>query len=56
LTGCRDSKLRSRNSALASTTAELHLAANWSLIAKFNGQFAASAQTYAGAGMLRYSW
>ena len=29
---------------------------NWSLIAKFDGEFAASAQTYAGSGTLRYTW
>ena len=31
---------------------------NWSLTAKFNGEFASGSQTYAGtgAGTLRYSW
>jgi trans-aconitate methyltransferase len=28
----------------------------WSLIAKFDGEFAATAQTYAGTGTLKYSW
>ncbi len=44
------------NSALASASAELHLTANWSAIARFDGEFAASAQTYSGTGTLRYSW
>ena len=45
-----------KNSALASAGAELHLTANWSLAAKFDGEFAAGSQTYAGTGMLRYTW
>jgi len=44
------------DSALATAAAELHMTANWSLIAKFDGEFAPSAQTYAGTGTLRYSW
>jgi hypothetical protein len=28
----------------------------WSLTAKFDGEFAAGSQTYAGAGTLRYTW
>jgi hypothetical protein len=34
----------------------LHINANWTAIAKFDGEFAQTAQTYAGTGMLRYSW
>ena len=45
-----------KNSALASAAAELHMTANWSLLAKFDGEFAPTAQTYAGTGTLRYSW
>ena len=45
-----------RNSALASAGAELHLTANWSLAAKFDGEFASGSQTYAGTGTLRYVW
>ena len=32
------------------------LKANWSLLGKFDGQFANGSQTYAGAGTLRYTW
>ena len=45
-----------KNSALASTGAELHMTANWSLAAKFDGEFASRSQTYAGTGTLRYTW
>ena len=45
-----------KNSALASAGAELHMTANWSLAAKFDGEFAAGSQTYAGTGTLRYTW
>jgi uncharacterized protein with beta-barrel porin domain len=34
----------------------LHMTANWSLIGKFDGEFAANSQTYSGTGTLRYSW
>ncbi len=44
------------NSALASAGAQLWFTPNWSFIAKFDGEFAQSAQTYAGSGTLRYSW
>ena len=44
------------NSALTSAGAQLFLSANWSLIAKFNGEFAPASQTYAGSGTLRYTW
>ena len=44
------------NSTLASAVAELFLASNWTLLAKFDGEFANGAQTYAGSGTLRYTW
>lgn len=44
------------DSALASVGAELHINARWSAIAKFDGEFAGSSQTYAGTGTLRYTW
>lgn len=44
------------NSALLSAGAELRLANNWSIGAKFDGEFASRAQTYAGTGTVRYEW
>jgi uncharacterized protein with beta-barrel porin domain len=45
-----------KDSALATAAAELHMTKNWSLAAKFDGEFARNAQTYAGTGTLRYAW
>lgn len=45
-----------RDSALTSAGAQLFLSVNWSLIAKFDGEFAPGSQTYAGTGTLRYTW
>ncbi len=45
-----------KNSARASAGAELHITANWSLAAKFDGEFTAGSQTYVGTGNLRYTW
>ena len=45
-----------KNSALTTAAAELRMTANWSLIGKFDGEFANSAQIYAGTGTLRYTW
>jgi uncharacterized protein with beta-barrel porin domain len=45
-----------QNSALTTAAAELHINANWTAIAKFDGEFATTAQTYAGTGTLKYSW
>jgi uncharacterized protein with beta-barrel porin domain len=45
-----------QNSALATAAAELHMTPNWSLQAKFDGEFAAGAQTFAGTGTLKYAW
>jgi hypothetical protein len=28
----------------------------WTLIAKFDGEFASGSQTYAGSGTLHYTW
>jgi uncharacterized protein with beta-barrel porin domain len=44
------------NSALASAAAQWLFAPNWSIEAKFDGEFASTAQIYAGSGTLRYSW
>jgi uncharacterized protein with beta-barrel porin domain len=44
------------NSALVSAGGQLFLSSNWSVEAKFDSEFAPSAQTYAGTGTLRYTW
>jgi uncharacterized protein with beta-barrel porin domain len=44
------------DSALASAGAQLFFTPNWSLLAKFDGDFADGSQLYAGSGTLRYSW
>jgi hypothetical protein len=46
----------SKNSALTSAGAELHVTRNWMFAAKFDGEFASGSQTYAGTGTLRYTW
>jgi len=45
-----------KDRALTSLGADLRMTANWVLAAKFDGEFAARSQTYAGTGTLRYSW
>ncbi|MFZ0606870.1 MAG: autotransporter domain-containing protein [Xanthobacteraceae bacterium] len=45
-----------KNSVLTTAAAELHLNANWTAMAKFDGDFGSGAQTYAGTGTLKYSW
>jgi uncharacterized protein with beta-barrel porin domain len=45
-----------RDSALTTAGVQLFLSANWSLITKFDGEFASGSQTYAGSGTLRYTW
>jgi autotransporter-associated beta strand protein len=45
-----------KNSALTTAAAELHLTANWTAIARFDGEFGSGSQTYGGTGTLRYSW
>jgi outer membrane autotransporter protein len=44
-----------KSSGLASASAELRFN-NWSLLAKFDGQFASGFQSYSGNGTLRYKW
>jgi autotransporter-associated beta strand protein len=44
------------NSALTSAGAQFYITPRLSLLAKFDGEFASSAQTYAGSGTLRYIW
>jgi outer membrane autotransporter protein len=44
------------NSLLTSLGAELRLASNWSVGARFDGEFASGSQTYAGTGTVRYAW
>jgi autotransporter-associated beta strand protein len=44
------------NSALVTVGSELRLTPQWTLLTKFDGQFASTGQTYAGSGTLRYSW
>jgi uncharacterized protein with beta-barrel porin domain len=45
-----------RDSALTSVGAQLFFTPDWSLIAKFDGEFASGSQTYAGSGTLRHTW
>jgi len=45
-----------QNSALISAGAELYLTPRFTLLAKFDGEFAGGSQTYAGSGTLRYTW
>ena len=45
-----------KDAALASAGAELRLAGGVTLIAKFDGDFAQDAQTYAGTGIVRWAW
>ena len=44
------------DSALTSVGAEMHLTSGWTLLGKFDGEFASSSRIYAGTGTLRYSW
>ena len=45
-----------QNSALTTAGAQLFLTPQWTLLAKFEGEFAPGSQTYAGTGTVRYSW
>ena len=45
-----------QNSALTTAGAQLFLTPQWTLLAKFEGEFAPGSQTYAGSGTLRYTW
>jgi len=44
------------DSALTSAGAQMFFAPNWSLLVKFDSEFASASQTYAGSGTLRYTW
>jgi uncharacterized protein with beta-barrel porin domain len=44
------------DSALITASAELRLNATWSVLAKFDGEFAPNSQAYAGRGTPRASW
>jgi uncharacterized protein with beta-barrel porin domain len=44
------------DSALTTAGAQLFLTSNWTLLTKFEGEFAPGSQTYAGTGTLRYAW
>jgi uncharacterized protein with beta-barrel porin domain len=44
------------DSALTTAGAQLILTPNWTLLAKFEGEFAPGSQTYAGTGTLRHTW
>ena len=44
------------DSALTTAGAQLYLTPRWTLIAKFDGEFAQGSQTYSGSGTLRYAW
>ena len=45
-----------QNSALTTAGAQLFITPQWTLLAKFEGEFAPGSQTYAGTGTLRYTW
>ena len=45
-----------KDNALVSVGADLHVARGWTLAAKFDGEFAARSQTFAGSGTMRYNW
>ncbi|HZR90136.1 MAG TPA: autotransporter domain-containing protein [Bradyrhizobium sp.] len=45
-----------KDSALTTAAAELHISADWTAMAKFDGVFGMGSQTYGGAGTLKYSW
>ena len=44
------------NQALITAGAEWRLAQNWSLMAKFEGEFGAGSETYAATGRINYTW
>jgi len=44
------------DSALTSAGAEIFFTPRWTLLVKFDGEFASGSQTYAGSGTLRYTW
>jgi len=46
----------SKNSALATAAAELHIDASWTVVAKIDGEFSSSSHSYSGTGALKYTW
>jgi outer membrane autotransporter protein len=44
------------NLALVTSGAELRLNSNWSLMAKFDGEFGQNSETYTGTAKLSYAW
>jgi uncharacterized protein with beta-barrel porin domain len=42
--------------ALVSAGAELKFASNWSIGAKFDGEFSGRSQSYAGTGVIKRVW
>jgi len=44
------------DSALTSAGAEIFFTPRWTLLVKFDGEFASGSQTYAGSATLRYTW
>jgi uncharacterized protein with beta-barrel porin domain len=51
-----DGATPAKNSALASAGVELRLANGFTLLGKFDGDFASHSSTYAGTGAIRYRW
>jgi uncharacterized protein with beta-barrel porin domain len=47
---------QARDSALATASAEVKLRDGWSLAATLEGEFCDVTQSYAGKGVMRYSW
>jgi uncharacterized protein with beta-barrel porin domain len=45
-----------KDSLLTTSSAELKVRPNWSVIGKFDAEFASGSQTYAGTGTVRYTW
>ena len=45
-----------KDAALTTASAELRWRSGWSVTAKFDGELATRARTYAGSGTLRYRW
>ena len=45
-----------RSTLLTTAGAEFFFTPRWTLLVKFDGDFAPGSQTYAGSGTLRYVW
>ncbi|MEW6769378.1 MAG: autotransporter outer membrane beta-barrel domain-containing protein [Pseudomonadota bacterium] len=50
------SGVRPQDSALAAFEAKIPLTNGWSVVGRFDGQFANTSQSYAGTGTLNYKW